>query len=130
MVTDSQGLLMRVVVQAANIQDRRGARDVLQRLSPNPRLREVRADQGYRSAPLTAWCRQHLNAQLVVTPRDPKTRGFVVQNGRWVIERSFAWLGRYRRLSKDYEQSPLSSEGFIYIAFIHLFLRRLSRNLF
>lgn len=101
-----------------------------QRRAPNPRLREMRADQGYRSAPLATWCHQHLNARLVVTSRDARAGGLVVQHGRWVIERGFAWFGRDRRLSNDYEQSPLASEGIIDIAFIHLFLRRLSPKIY
>lgn len=65
---------------------------------------------------------------LSVTQCDPTQKGFVVQRGRWVVERTFAWLGRYRRLSKDYEQSVQMSESFIYVATIHILVRRLSRE--
>lgn len=126
-VVDTLGLPIRVAVQPANVQDRLGARTVLQRLPPMSRLVEVRADKGYRSEPLAVWCRQTLGARLNVTQRDPSARGFVVQQGRWVVERTFAWLGRYRRLSKDYEQSILMSEAYVYVASLHLLLRRLAR---
>ena len=118
---------MRVLVQAANVQDRAGGRSVLELLPKNRRLKLVRVDQGYRSEPLATWCLKTLKATLSVSERDPQRKGFVVQQGRWVIERTFAWLGRYRRLSKDYEQSLLVSESLIYIASIRLLLRRLSR---
>lgn len=120
--------MIRVVVDAANVQDRLLARKVLERMPANARLREIRADQNYRSEPLSQWCQEAVNVHLSVTERYPNTKGFVVQQGRWVVERNFAWLGRYRRLSKDYEQLPQTSEAFIYIASIHLLLRRLSRN--
>jgi len=119
---------MRVVVHPAHIQDRAGARLVLERLAPNPRLKEIRADQGYRSDPLTQWCQETLHAVLSVTKRDPTIKGFVVQKGRWVVERTFAWLGRYRRLSKDYEGKPEISEGVVYLAAIHFLLRRIARH--
>ena len=122
------GFRLRVVVHAANVQDRAGARLVLERLAPNPRLKEIRVDAGYTSEPLAQWCQETLQAVLSVTKRDPNTRGFVVQKGRWVVERTFAWLGRYRRLSKDYEGKPEISEGVVYLAAIHFLLRRIARN--
>lgn len=125
-MVDTFGFLLRVAVHPANMQDRAGARLVLQRLAPNPRLKEIRVDQGYDSDPLIQWCQDTLQAVLSVTQRDPQTKGFVVQKGRWVVERTFAWLGRYRRLSKDYEGTPEMSEGIVYLASIHCLLRRLS----
>lgn len=118
---------MRVHVHEANVQDRLGARLVLAKLPANPRLKVIRTDRGYHSRPLRLWCRQHLGAKLEVTPKKPEDKSFVSANGRWVVERSFAWLGRYRRLSKDYEQLPPVSEAMIYLASIHLLLRRLAR---
>ncbi len=88
----------------------------LEGLTPNPRLKEIRVDQGHTSEPLTEWRQQTLQALLSVTKRDPLTKGFIVQKGRWVVERTFAWLGRYRRLSKDYEGTPEMSEGIVYLA--------------
>lgn len=127
-VVDTFGFLLRVVVHPANVQDRAGARLVLEQLPSNPRLKEIRVDQGYNSEPLTEWCQANLKAALSVTCRDPNTKGFVVQKGRWVVERTFAWLGRYRRLSKDYEGVPQISEGVVYLAAIHFLLRRIARN--
>lgn len=127
LLVDTLGLPIRVVVQPANRQDKLGGEDALRRLPWTPRLREVRADQGYDSPVLAHWCRHILGVELSVTQRDPNQKGFVVQKGRWVVERTFAWLGRNRRLSKDYEQSPLMSEGYVYVASIHLLLRRLAR---
>lgn len=126
LVVDTLGLPMCVLVQAANIQDKIGGKAVLRRLPWTPRLKEIRADQGYDSPALAHWCDRVLGATLAVTQRDPNQKGFVVLKGRWVIERTFAWLGRYRRLSKDYEQSTLLSEGFVYIASIHFLVRRLT----
>lgn len=126
-VVDSLGFPLCVCVQAANIQDKLGGRDVLRRLPWTPRLREVRVDQGYDSPALAHWCEQVLGACLSVTQADPEQKGFVVQKGRWVVERTFAWLGRYRRLSKDYEQSVPMSESYVYLASIHLLLHRLCR---
>ena len=63
-----------------------------------------------------------------VIKRTEEATGFVVLPRRWVVERTFAWLGRYRRLSKDYEQLPETSEAMIYAAMVHLMLRRLARN--
>ncbi len=65
---------------------------------------------------------------LHIVRRDPNVKGFVVQPKRWIVERTLAWLGHYRRLSKDYEYLTRSSEAFVYLAMSHLMLRRLSRN--
>lgn len=118
---------MCVCVQPANIQDKLGGRDVLRRLPWTSRLSEVRVDQGYASRALAHWCEQVLGICMCVTQADPERKGFVVQKGRWVVERTFAWLGRYRRLSKDYEQSCPMSESYLYLASLHLLVRRLCR---
>jgi putative transposase len=127
LVVDTLGLPLCVLVHAANIADKTAGKAVLRRVPWTPRLKEIRADQGYDSPALAHWCDQVLGAALTVTQRDPNQKGFVVQKGRWVVERTFAWLGRYRRLSKDYEQSTLLSEGFVYVASIHILVRRLAR---
>lgn len=124
---DTFGFLIRVFVDAANVQDRLLARKVLERLPPNARLKEIRADQNYLSEALAEWCLTNLKATLTLTERDASVKGFVVQKGRWVVERTFGWFNRYRRLSKDYELSPAMSETYIYIAAIHLLLKRLAR---
>jgi len=126
-VVDTLGNLLEVVVHAANIQDRDGAQLVLSKLSPATlaRLRKVWADGGYRGR-LIDWVRDHLDLILEIVERDPALKTFQVLPRRWVVERTFAWLGRYRRLSKDYEHCTLSSEGTIYVASIHTLLQRLA----
>jgi putative transposase len=126
-VVDTLGNMLEVVVHAANIQDRDGAKLVLSKLSAATlaRLQKVWADGGYRGQ-LIDWVRDHLNLILEIVERDPALKVFQLLPRRWVVERTFAWLGRYRRLSKDYEHCTLSSEGTIYVASIHTMLRRLA----
>ena len=111
-VVDTMGLLLAVVVHAANIQDRDGAKLVLTKLMGRfPRLKLIWADAGYAG-------------QLVVR-RPSDSHHFEVLPRRWVVERTLAWLGRCRRLSKDYEALPETHEAWVQIAMIHLMLRRL-----
>jgi putative transposase len=123
-VVDSVGHLIEVAVHAANIQDRDGAKLVLNKLSADTKrhLEKLWADGGYRGK-LVTWVRKHLNTVLEIVKRDPHTKGFVVLPKRWVVERTFAWFGRFRRLSKDYERHLASSEGMIYLASIRTLLR-------
>jgi putative transposase len=127
-VVDTLGHLLEVVVHAANIQDRDGAKLVLAKLSPDTQhcLKKLWADGGYRGK-LVRWVRQHLDAALEIVKRDPNTIGFAVLPRRWVVERTFAWLGRFRRLSKDYERDIASSESMIYLASIRTLLRRCAK---
>lgn len=126
-ITDTLGNLLAVVVHAANIQDRDGAKLVLDKLSPDTKahLRKIWADGGYRGQ-LVEWVRQNLEVILDIVTRDAEQKEFQVLPRRWVVERTFAWLGRYRRLSKDYEKCTKSSEGVVYIASIHTMLKRLA----
>jgi putative transposase len=126
-VVDTVGNLLEVVVHAANIQDRDGARLVLQKLTAPTRtaIKRIWADGGYRGG-LIDWVREHLEAVLEIVERDPALKYFQVLPRRWVVERTFAWFGRYRRLSKDYEHCTRSGEGVIYIASIHTMLKRLA----
>ena len=71
------------------------------------------------------WVQRHVRCVLEIIKRNPSSQGFEVLPRRWVVERTFGWLGRYRRLSKDYERLPTTSETFIYIAMTHLMLKRL-----
>lgn len=123
-VVDTLGYLIEVAVHAASIQDRDGAKLVLQRLSAAARtcLKTLWADGGYRGQ-LSAWVRHYLQAVLDIVKRDPSTRGFVALPKRWVVERTFAWLGRFRRLSKDYERDVTQSEALVYLASIRSLLR-------
>lgn len=126
-VTDTVGNLLEVVVHAADIQDRDGAKLVLNKLTEatKARLQKIWADGGYRGQ-LIDWVRDHLEIILEIVSRDPDQHGFQILPRRWVVERTFAWLGRYRRLSKDYEKCTKSSEGVIYIASIHTMIKRLA----
>ncbi len=110
------------------MQDRDGARLVLaRRRSAWKTLRRVWVDGAYRGQ-LLDWAWRHARLTLHVVRRADKQRGFVVLPRRWVIERTFAWLSQARRLSKDYEELPSSSEAIIYITMIRLMLRRLART--
>jgi len=129
---DTLGHLLKVVVHAANLQDRDGGKLLLAALLPMTklRLRKIWADGGYRGA-LIQWVKLHLHIDLTfVSPPSTQT-GFAVLPRRWVVERTKftplgAWLSNYRRLNKDFEESTLSSEGMIYLCSIHALLKRLS----
>ncbi len=117
---------MRVLVHAANQQDIIGAKWLLKRLPFTRRLTLFLFDSGYDSPALLHWCQEVFGVRTEVTRRNTK-RGFEVQPQRWIVERTFGWLNRFRRLSTDYEQRSAISEGFIYVSMIHLMLRRLAR---
>ena len=125
LVVDTLGMVVAAVVHSAGIQDRDGAKPVLRKLVGRfPRLRKILADGIYNGG-IAGWA-QELGGwifELVVRP-EGETK-FKVLKWRWIVERTFAWLGRYRRLSKDYEGSQESSECWIYLAMTHLMLRRL-----
>jgi putative transposase len=126
-VVDTLGNLLEVVVHAANIQDYDGAKVVLNQLSQTvSTLQKLWADGMYKKGGLIDWVRQNLQLVLDIVDREPGQVGFKVLPRRWVVERTFAWLGRYRRLSKDYEKCTKSSEGMVYIASIHTMLKRIA----
>jgi putative transposase len=119
------GLLLAVIVHAANIQDRKGAPYLLTSSAEwLPRVRTVVADGGYAGR-LVGWVRTTFDWTLSVVKRTPEMVGFEVLPTRWVVERTFGWLNNYRRLSKDYEGRTEVSEAFVYVAMIQLMLRRL-----
>ena len=125
LVVDTLGLLLAVVVHAASVQDRDGAKLVLAKVRERcPRLKLLWADGSY-AGPFIDWVREQCGWVLEIIKRPAEAKGFQVLPRRWVVERTFAWLGRYRRLSKDYEAPTASSEAWITIAMIHLMLRRL-----
>jgi putative transposase len=124
-VVDSLGLLLAVVVTAANVQDRDGAKQVFARAQDwAPRLRLVWADYAY-AGPLVRWVLATFGWLLTIVRKPAGSRGFVLLARRWVVERTFGWFGRYRRLSKDYEGLPHVSEAFIQLAMVHVLLQRL-----
>ena len=123
---DTIGLLLVIVVHCAGIQDRDEAKLVSAQLKGKyPRLRLIWADGGYAGA-LVTWMAHFAGWVLHIVKRTEDTKGFVVLPRRWVVERTFAWLSKYRRLSKDYEETPASSEAWIRIAMIHIMVRRLA----
>ena len=120
LLVDTLGLLLVVVVTAASVQERDGARLVFRRLrGGGKKLRLIWVDGGYRGS-LVSWVAEHLRFRLRVVLRTDEQQGFVVLPRRWVVERTFGWLNQYRRLSKDYEVLPSSSEAMIYIAMTRL----------
>jgi putative transposase len=127
-LVDTLGLLIAVVVTAANVDDGRAAPEVFAQAPGRdfPRLKVVFADNKYHNYALYAWLRLHRRPyRLVVVSRPEGVTGFKPLKIRWVVERTFAWLGRYRCLSKDYEHTPESSETVVKLAAIHHMLRRL-----
>ncbi len=120
------GLLLAVVVHPANIQDRDGAKLVIDKLIGRfPRMRLVWADAGYAGKLIEwVWALTGWALEIVKRPRD--SHHFQVLPRRWVVERTFAWLSRCRRMSKDYEALSDTTEAWIHIAMIHLMLRRLA----
>jgi putative transposase len=124
------GLLLTVVVTAARVPDRDGAMQLLDVLRHRfSRLRLIWADQAY-AGDLIAWVwslRPWRNVRLAIVKRREGVKGFLLLPKRWIVERTFAWLGRYRRLSKDYEYLTQTSEAMLRVAMIHLMVRRLAR---
>jgi len=125
------GLVLVAIVHPANIQDRDGARLVLERLKHHfARIRLIWADGGY-AGQLLEWLRRlrkRANLRIEIVKRSDDVKGFKLLPRRWVVERTFGWLGRYRRLSKDYEFHTNSSEAMIHIAMTGLMLRRLANQ--
>jgi putative transposase len=139
-LVDVTGLVLAVCVHAADLQDRAGARLLVEATAPTelPALRHVWADQGYTGA-YAEWLREARGWELEVVRHparqawrygyeDRPQHAFEVLPRRWVVERTFAWLGQSRRLSKDYERLPGTSEAMIYGAMSRLMLRRLTRQ--
>jgi putative transposase len=125
-LVDTLGLLLAVVVTAASVSDPAGARLLLRRLDgAGKKLRLIWVDGTYRGTLLT-WVAQRFRCRLVPILRPLGAKGFVLLPKRWAVERTFAWLIMHRRLSRDFEMLPASSEAFIQIAMIRIMLRRLA----
>lgn len=125
-VTDTTGLLLKAAVHTADIQDRNGAMTVINSMkSQFPRLELIWADGGY-AGQLVNWAKKKFALKLEIVKRSDDVKGFKVLPRRWVVERTFGWLGRNRRLSKHYESKTASAESFIYIGMIRLMTRRLT----
>ena len=128
-VVDTLGLLLAVAVHPADIQDRDGARLVLQRLVGRcPRLKVIWADGAY-GGKLVEWAQKTAGWSLELVRRPAGQKTFQVLPRRWVVERTFGWLNLQRRLSKDYEVLCETTETWLYISMTGLMLRRLTRLL-
>ena len=128
-LVNSMGLLLAVVVTAANIADRQGLPPLLRRLQFRRgwfrRLRLIWGDRAYWGHLLFEWVLEQFDCMLEVLER-PRGHGFRVVPRRWVVERTLAWISQCRRLGQDYEKHPRTSETFIYLAMIQLMLKRLA----
>jgi putative transposase len=114
------------VVHGANEQDRDGGKKVIQKVRfACPRLRKIWADAGYAGR-FEPWVKEFAGWCVEIVKRNETKKGFHVLPQRWIIERTFGWLNRYRRLSKDYETLPRTAECMIYLAMINLMLHRLA----
>jgi transposase len=126
-LVDTLGLLLVLVVHTADIQDRDGLALVCRRLRRRfPSLLLIFADGGYRGETAARAAAQE-RVRLTIVARDPDARGFVILPRRWVVERTFAWLGRNRRLAKDFEKTINPAIAMVYLASIQLLVRRLAR---
>ena len=129
---DAFGLLLAVVVTAASVDDARAAPRVFEQLDRErcPRLKVMWADSKYHNYALYDWMAERPKTpwELVIVSRPPGAKGFVLLPKRWVVERTFAWLGRARRLSRDYERRTDSSECRIRLRGIQLLLNRMAPN--
>ena len=130
LLVDTGGLLLRVVVHSAGVQDRAGAKQVLSGIHLLfPLLALVWVDGGYVNtvdAGLIAWADHHEGIEIVVVPRNADVTGFQVLPRRWVVERTFGWLTRCRRLARDYERKTAHAEAMIDVAMIRLMAARLA----
>ena len=128
-LVDTLGLLLAVLMTSAGLDDGAAAPLLLGHVTPHdfPRLMTIFADQKYHNHALDAWMAEHRAGwRIEVKARPAGARGFIPLKPHWVIERTNAWHGRYRRNSKDYERMPASSTAMIKISHIHLMLNRLS----
>lgn len=127
-IVDTTGLIVGLVVHAADIQDRDGAPAVLESILKRwPWLRHVFADGGYAGPKLRRALQKVGKFTLEIVRRSDTAKGFEVLPRRWVVERTFAWLGRCRRLAKDFERTIASAEAWVFIAHIRMLTRRLAR---
>lgn len=129
-LVDTLGLLLAVLVTSAKVQDRDGAKALLAGFYADFfqsfRLKRIWADGGYQGK-LVAWTHEAFAWVLDIVRRDKQAVGFDVLPKRWIVERSFAWFVRSRRLARDYERLPHSSEAFTYVAMIRLMTKRLAK---
>jgi putative transposase len=129
LLVDTLGLVVLAKVTAANVQDVHAGKQLFSAVAEKPelliRLEKIVADGGYRGE-LIEWVQNNLNVVLEIVLKLGNQKGFQVLPKRWIVERTFAWITRNRRLARDYERLAESSEAFIYVAMIRLGLRRLA----
>jgi putative transposase len=126
---DTQGLVLNVVISEASVGDREVAQWLLQSVQSHlPRLKLIWADAGYRGERFLDEFLRDTGVRLEAVKRSPGQSYFPIGGKRWVVERTFAWLGNARRLAKDYEFYFKSSASMIYAAMIRLMLRRLASH--
>ena len=127
-MVDTLGLLLKIVVTEGDVGERTGAEWLLDALSGRfPRLKLVWVDGGFSGREFIARIQRDCGLTLEVVKRPEDADGFVLVHWRWIVERTFAWLLNYRRLSKDYEYTVYSADAMVYAAMLHLMLRRLAR---
>lgn len=125
-LVDTQGLLLKVMVTSASVQDRDGAKIMLEKnLKYFHKLKLTWADSAY-AGKLVDFFQEKYGHKIEIIKRTDNMKGFVLLPRRWVVERTFSWLNNYRRLSKDYERLTITSENLIYLAMIRIMLRRLA----
>ncbi len=129
-LVDSMGMLLAVLVTSAAVDDAVAAQDLMAEVESEafPRLRTIYADNKYHNYSLYEWMDDNVNYRLHIVRRPDDAEGFVKLPQRWVVERTFAWLGRSRRLSKDLEKLTKTSAAMVKIAMIHLMVRRLASD--
>jgi putative transposase len=128
-LVDTMGHLLYAWVHGADLQDPDGAEIVLENgVAEVPTLRLVYTDSRYDTDALYFWVHANTEVRLAVVRRPKDADGFVVLAKRWVVERTFAWLSRYRRLAKDFERLIEASTTYLYIASVHLMVRRLAQR--
>jgi putative transposase len=128
-VTDTLGLLLFALVHGADVQDRDGAPGLLNAIRFRfPWLRHIFADGGHAGDKLREAMRGHGDWTMEIVKRSGAAKGFVVLPRRWVVERTFAWLNRRRRLAKDFERSIESATAFLHIASIRMLTRKIARQ--
>jgi transposase len=130
MTVDTLGLVLRVLVTAASVGEREGGKQVLKKVKQLDkkvsRLTTIWVDGGFDGAPFMMWVMNFCRWIVQVILRPEQTKGFVLLKKRWVVERTFGWLMACRRLVRDYELLPETSETFIYLAMIRIMVRRLA----
>ncbi len=120
---------MGVQVTSASVQDHHQIYDLVAiGKKRSKRLKRVWVDEGYQSNDVAETIQNDLEVNLEIVAKPSGQKGFTLVPRRWVVERTFAWLGRYRRLSKDYEYHVETSQAMIYLAMSHLMLRRLAKS--